>query len=130
MDTAGWMTMVDSKDPLHVQSLEVRDKWLENGGLLVTSDYVLDETLTLIRVRLGLKAAKEWYKIITGSPRCIIEWITPERVQKAIRWFFDWEDQTFSFTDCTSFVVMRDLNIGKVLTCDQHFLVAGFEVLP
>ena len=58
VDTAGWMSMVDSKDPFHTSSLKVRDNWLENGGILITSNYAVDETLTLIRIDLGLKQQK------------------------------------------------------------------------
>jgi predicted nucleic acid-binding protein len=51
VDTAGWMAMADSKDPLHLPSVHTRDHWLEKGGILTTSNYIVDETLTLIRSR-------------------------------------------------------------------------------
>jgi len=130
VDTAGWMAMADGKDPLHTSSLAARDQWLEQGGLLSISNYVVDETLTLIRIRLGMNAAERWWEVVSQSPRCRTEWITPDRKEKAIRWFFKWQDQSFSFTDCTSFVVMRELGIEKVLTADRHFITAGFEILP
>lgn len=50
VDTAGWMAMADQKDPLHREFRRLRDAHLRRGGLLVTSDYVMDETLTLIRI--------------------------------------------------------------------------------
>jgi uncharacterized protein len=130
VDTAGWMAMADSKDPLHVKSQEARDGWLEQGGILVTSNYVLDETLTLIRMRIGIEAAAKWWTMISDSPRCNVEWITPELTEKAVRWFFSWRDQSFSFTDCTSFIVMRELGLEDVLTGDRHFSTAGFQIHP
>ena len=130
VDTAGWMAMADAKDPLHIKSLEARDGWFEQDGILVTSNYVLDETLTLIRLRIGIEAAGKWWTMISDSPRCKVEWITPERTEKAIRWFFSWMDQSFSFTDCTSFIVMRELGLEDVLTGDRHFAVAGFRIHP
>ena len=130
VDTAGWMAMADSKDPLHLTSLHTRDHWLEKGGILTTSNYVLDEMLTLIRMRLGNQATEKWWTRISESPRCSVEWISPERAGKAVRWFFDWKDQFFSFTDCTSFIVMRELGIEKILTGDRHFTTAGFQILP
>lgn len=122
--------MGDLKDPLHQKSLHIRDHWLEKGGILTTSNYIVDETLTLIRMRLGIEATEKWWTMVSESPRCSVEWISPERVEKAVRWFFGWKDQSFSFTDCTSFIVMRELGIENVLTGDRHFNTAGFQILP
>ena len=130
VDTAGWMAMADSKDPLHQECLNSRDEWFEKGGVLVTSNYILDEALTLIRMRLGIEAAEKWWAMTSESPRCKVEWITPERKEKAVHWFFRWRDQSFSFTDCTSFIVMRELGIKDVLTADRHFITAGFQIHP
>ena len=94
------------------------------------SNYVVDETLSLIRICLGMNAAEQWWESVCQSPRCRTEWITPDREEKAIRWLFKWRDQSFSFTDCTSFVVMRELGIEKAMTTDRHFITAGFEILP
>ncbi|MDE0001734.1 MAG: PIN domain-containing protein [Rhodospirillaceae bacterium] len=130
VDTAGWMAMADAADPMHDASRGSRDAWLRSGGHLLSTDYVIDETLTLIRMRLGLRAAARWWEQIDASSRLRWEWITPSRAEEARRWFFDWNDKAFSFTDCTSFVVMRELRIQTVLTTDRHFSQAGFDALP
>ena len=130
VDTAGWVAVADVKDPLHQKSVQFRDNALERGTILVTSNYILDETLTLIRMRLGIDAAQKWWELISESPRCNVEWVTPERTQKTIYFFFRWRDQTFSFTDCTSFILMRELGIENVLTGDRHFITAGFNIHP
>jgi predicted nucleic acid-binding protein len=97
---------------------------------LLSTDYVLDETLTLLRFRLGLDAAEAWWRAIEASPRVVWEWIDPPRSEKARAWFFRWSDKEFSHTDCTSFVVMRERRIRAALTSDQHFVQAGFERRP
>jgi predicted nucleic acid-binding protein len=130
VDTAGWMAMADVSEPRHEACRVSRDRWLRDGGILVSTDYVLDETLTVIRVRLGLAAASRWWGQVDGSSRVRWEWIDPTRADKARDWFFRWKDKTFSFTDCTSFVVMRELRHRRVLTTDRHFRQAGFTVLP
>lgn len=130
VDTAGWMTMADSADPMHAPARNARDAWLRRGGVLTTTDHVVDETLTLLRARLGLDAAARWWAQVDASSRVQWERIGPERAARARTWFFEWRDKDFSFTDCTSFVVMRELRLRAALTTDRHFLQAGFEVIP
>ena len=130
VDTAGWMALADSRDHAHAGARQVRDTHLIDGGILITTDYVVDETLTLIRVRLGLRAAAQWWTLVDASTRIQWEWIDPARAEKARAWFFGWADKAFSFTDCTSFVVMEELGLKQALTTDRHFRQAGFESLP
>ena len=122
--------MADEADPKHASSRRARDACLRDGGVLLSTDYVMDETLTLIRVRLGLDAAATWWEQIDASARIRWEWIDPLRAEKARSWFFRWRDKSFSFTDCASFVVMRELGLGRALTTDRHFSQAGFETVP
>ena len=130
VDTTGWMAMADAGDPAHEASRRERDSYLQGGGILVSTDYVIDETLTLIRFRLGLRAAARWWAQIDASSRIRWERIDASRAEKARTWFFDWTDKEFSFTDCTSFVVMEELNLQRALTTDRHFSQAGFETVP
>jgi predicted nucleic acid-binding protein len=53
-----------------------------------------------------------------------------QRCERARSWFFRWSDKSFSFTDCTSFVVMKELRIRRALTLDRHFEQAGFDIVP
>lgn len=130
VDTAGWMAMADAADPAHEASRRERDSCLEGGGMLVSTDYVIDETLTLIRVRLGLSAAEGWWAQIDASPRIRWERIDASRAEKARTRFFAWTDKNLSFTACTSFVVMEELSLRRALTTDRHFSQAGFETVP
>ncbi len=128
VDTSGWMACADGGDPTHVQTVAVRDSWLEAGGAFVTTDYVADETLTLIRIRLGITAAERWWRQVEASSRLRWESIDLARADKARGLFFRYRDKAYSFTDCTSFVVMRELKLAEALTTDHHFAKAGFTV--
>ena len=122
--------MADAADPSHAECCSQRDRWLRDGGILFTTDYVVDETLTLIRFRMSLRAAGEWWDQVEASSRIRWEPISTERSEAARRWFFRWADKDFSFTDCTSFVVMREFRLRLALTTDPNFQPAGFDVLP
>lgn len=130
VDTAGWIACADEADPAHRKAIAARDAWLEGGGVCYTTDYVADETLTLLRFRLGLDAAETWWRQVEGSSRVRWESITLARADKARSLFFRYRDKDFSFTDCTSFVVMRELKLREALTTDHHFVQAGFSAKP
>lgn len=126
------MACADEADPVHGLACESRDAALEQSNVLVTTDYVIDETLTLIRMRLGLSAAKAWWEQLEGSSRLRWEWIGMDRAEKARKLFFRYRDKNknYSFTDCTSLVVMQELRLRQALTTDHHFRQMGFQVLP
>ena len=124
------MACADESDPAHQRARQARDAALEDGKILVSTDYVIDETLTLIRVRLSLIAAEAWWSQLEGSSRLRWEWIGVARAEKARDLFFRHRDKSYSFTDCTSFIVMKELKLKQALTTDRHFRQMGFDVLP
>jgi predicted nucleic acid-binding protein len=130
VDTGGWMACADQADPAHSGCTAARDATLEAGRILITTDFVVDETLTLIRFRLGLAAADAWWRQIDGSTRLRWERVENDRFERARQLFFQYRDKDLSFTDCTSIAVMRELRLGTVITTDGHFRQVGFEVLP
>ena len=130
VDTAGWMACADAADPAHGPARAARDAALEAGRVLVTTDYVVDETLTLIRMRLSLAAAEAWWAQVEGSSRVRHEAIDALRADKARSLMFRHRDKDYSFTDCTSFVVMKELRLKDALTTDRHFRQMGFHTLP
>jgi uncharacterized protein len=130
VDTAGWVACADAADTVHTRAKAARDAALEQGQPLVTTDYVVDETLTVLRLRLGLRAAESWWRQIDASSRLRWERISVERFDRARTLFFQFRDKNFSFTDCSSFVVMQELRLRQALTTDRHFEHMGFETLP
>lgn len=130
VDTGGWMACADSADPAHGACTAARDATLEAGRLLITTDFVVDETLTLVRFRLGLAAANAWWRQIDGSARLRWERVEHDRFERSRQLFFQYRDKDLSFTDCTSVAVMRELKVKTVITTDRHFQQVGFEVMP
>jgi predicted nucleic acid-binding protein len=100
------------------------------GQTLVTTDFVVDETLTLLRFPLGLGAAETWWQQVDRGPRLRWERVDSDRFEKARQLFFQYRDKDFSFTDCTSFVTMREVRLTHALTTDRHFRRMGFQVVP
>jgi predicted nucleic acid-binding protein len=55
-----------------------------------------------------------------------LEWVGEAVFWQAWDWLKRFDDQPFSFTDCTSFAVMKNLRIVEAATNDAHFRVAGY----
>ena len=98
--------------------------------MLVTTDFVVDETLTLLRFRLGLPAAETWWRQIARSERVRWERVDASRFDKARELFFQYRDKDFSFTDCTSFALMERLRIKTAFSFDAHFKQYGLTKIP
>lgn len=127
VDTSGWYALIDRRDDGHVRTGSFVREWLRSGGRLVSSDYVLDESFTLARARSGSRAAFQLMDLLDGTAAVDLEWVGAERFDRAAAMFRRYDDQIFSFTDCTSFVLMRELELTKALTTDEHFRIAGFD---
>ncbi|HMF99411.1 MAG TPA: PIN domain-containing protein [Vicinamibacterales bacterium] len=128
MQAAGWRRR--RSDPVHTACTAARDATFEAGRILVTTDFVVDETLTLLRFRLGPAATNAWWQQIDGSARLRWERVDNDRFERARNLFFQYRDKDLSFTDCTSFAIMRELRVTTVITTDDHFRQVGFDVLP
>jgi predicted nucleic acid-binding protein len=55
--------------------------------------------------------------------------ISPEQEEEAWQMFKRYADKVFSYTDCTSFVVMRHLGIWEAFTNDHNFEQVGYQRL-
>jgi len=98
-------------------------------GISVTTDYVLDETLTLLRSR-SLSSASVFIDKIKKSKSVRVFWVEEGLFEKALDTFQRSDRKSWSFTDCTSFALMKDLLISDAFTFDSHFREAGLQVLP
>lgn len=129
VDTSGFKALLDPNDTFFER---VWALWpaLQNSPTvkLVTSNYILDESLTLIRLRCGLKIAMELREMIEKSDTSIkVVRVENTDEEHAWEWFKnDWSK--LSFTDCVSFAMMKRLGISRVVSFDEHFKRAGFIV--
>jgi uncharacterized protein len=109
-------------DPDHESAM----RWLrQNREPLLTTDYVLAETATLIRMRdktaRGHRLAVRIASSILRQQSSILQNVSAADLQKALQVFRDYSDHFFSFVDCTSFAVMERLGIAHAFTFDSHF---------
>jgi predicted nucleic acid-binding protein len=121
VDTAAFLAIENRRDAHHEEALRYWRSCLEKGKPLVTSDYVLDESYTIMRVRAGHTVAVQFGEALRASRLLRVEHITPETIEAGWRIFKDFSDHAFGFTDCTSFALMQRLGIEAAFTFDAHF---------
>lgn len=131
IDTGAFLALEDESDEHHEEAIRFRDQELLRGNYeLITTSYILDETLTLIRSRLGIPASIDFSKKIRRSQIVKVLSVSKEVEEKALELFEKYDDKTFSFTDCVSFVVMREKSIQEAFTFDEHFVQMGLLRRP
>ena len=133
VDTWAWYALADTDDNNHLIAQIANEELQDAGYTLITTNFVVAETLTLIRYNLGHAAAvRFWYLLQELITDGLVEYIRIEAVHETVAWqiFERYGDQDFSFTDCTSFAVMRLQHLTEVFTGDHHFFVMGFILKP
>ena len=131
VDTSAWYAL-EVEDDINYEKARkfLSEIALGKHGVAVTTDYVLDETLTLLRSKKGLPVAQTFIDKIRKSKSIRIFWVSESIFEKALSILKKTSDFPWSFTDCTSFALMRDLSITGAFTFDNHFMQAGFQKLP
>jgi predicted nucleic acid-binding protein len=97
--------------------------------LLVTTDYIVTEAVNLANARSGLHVAERILDLVDQSSGIRLEWIGSLRFEATKAFFRRHRDHRYSFTDCASFVLMKELKLLDGLTTDAHFGEAGFRVV-
>jgi uncharacterized protein len=128
-DTSFFFALAAKRDRTHQAALKAFTRLLRLQRPLVTTDYVLDETLTLTKMRTNAEVALALLDRIERSPAVGIHHITQDRFAAAKTFFRKYADHGYSFTDCTSFVLMHEIGIHDALTTDRHFAEAGFRTM-
>lgn len=129
VDTAGFLSLWDPGDACHAASITRQAELHANRRRFFTTEHVVDETVTLLLVRHSHEAATDFLTTIERSEALRLEWVGPERFQAAAMLSRRHKDKEWSFTDCVSFVVMRESRVMDAFTADHHFEQAGFVAL-
>ncbi len=128
IDTSFFKALIDEKDDFHGQALQILSLLEQNKTKLVTTNYILDETITLLRIRRGLPRVKDFCCALAQLKPLKIVRVFIRDETSAWDWFWnDWSD--LSFTDCVSFAVMKRWELTHVATFDKHFTQAGFTIV-
>ena len=127
VDTSAWFAYANRLDPDHTR---IRTVLRTFQGRLVTSNFIFDETVTLCLYRLGHQVAATVGAVLLDPTVVDLLRLTLDDEQRAWALFLARPDKTYSYTDCTSFVLMRRLSIQHAIALDADFQREGFVLLP
>jgi predicted nucleic acid-binding protein len=118
VDTGACVAFFASVDPMH----DVARGWFRrNSDRLITSDYVLDEVVTLLSARFSTQSAILAGESLLEERLATFIYLLPDDIERAWKIFRTHTDKGWSFTDCTSFALMQRLQISTVFAFDKHF---------
>lgn len=130
VDTSAWKALYDKDDPCHKIAKRTLADLKRKGSFIFTSNYVVDETLTLLRIRVDHLSAIEFGEYVRASK--VTSTLAVDNAIENEAWviFKKYWDKTFRFTDCTSFALMRKLSLDSAFTLDEHFRQFGLISVP
>jgi predicted nucleic acid-binding protein len=130
VDTSAWDAIEDSGDRYHAAALRFKEDLVQQRARLYVTNFVLDECYTLLLYNVGYARTVAFKRAIdlmrTGDILAVVH-ISEELEQAAWAVFERFnQDKEWSFTDCTTKVVMEHLGIRQVFAFDHHFDQMGF----
>ena len=129
-DSSAWLAFFDRRQPEHATVQRAVSVFSRQSQAIYVTDYVIDETLTLLMARVNHATAVSCGDWLLRSPLVKVVRIDVDTWDQAWEIFRRYDDKKFSFTDCTSFVVMQEHKLIDAFTFDHHFEQMGFRMWP
>lgn len=134
IDTGAFCAFADRSDSCHVIAVRQFSAILRERLQLITTNFIVDETYTWMRYRLGYRAAAEFLRRLRQSeekePRLEITTIGRALEDEAMQMLEKFSDQDLSYTDATSLALIQEKKLKRAFTFDRHFHLLPIEVIP
>lgn len=128
VDTSALYAVLDADDAGHARAVAEWRRLLNGSVPLVTSNYVLVETMALLQHRLGVDAARLLQQDV--CPVLQVAWIDASTHQAGVAAVLAAGRRDLSLVDCVSFEVMRQMGLREAFALDPHFGEQGFARVP
>ncbi|MEI8376658.1 MAG: PIN domain-containing protein [Planctomycetota bacterium] len=125
-DTVYWLALVVRQDAYHVRATE----WTKRiRRRIITTDGVLIETTSALATSPRRSAAVKLVQRLRSREDIEIIHLDTSLLDRGWRLYCDRLDKSWSWVDCTSFIVMQDRRLREAMTADHHFVQAGFRAV-
>jgi predicted nucleic acid-binding protein len=130
VDTTEWVADADRNAAFHSPGHDnIESIRLGSSPLGLTTDFIVDETVTLLGKRrsFGAAAAAEVGKAIIASPRIVTVFVDESMLKESIAAYARYGGK-LSLTDVVSAVVMKRYSVKDIFSHDSNFdLVSGIR---
>lgn len=118
---------MNADDAFHIKARTLFNALLTNGAELITTNYVVVETIAVLQSRYGMEPV---YDFLDGiMPTLQVVWISQSDHQAAEQLLRAVNRRRVSLVDCVSFVIMNKHGINQVFAWDRDFEDFGFTIL-
>ncbi len=132
VDTGAWIALLNKKDQYHLDAVNVLEGLHQQQMRLLTTDYVIDETVTRIRYDTNHSLAVLFLNridLLIETEILTVVQIDETVFTAAKMLFLQYDSVRLSFTDCTSFAICSMKSITKAFAFDRHFQMMGIDLL-
>lgn len=129
IDTGAFIAKFLEKDQNHSVALKKWNSIAQHKDQCFTSNFVLDETFILLGRWVNYAFAAEKATLIYNSKQFTILRPNQNDELKAIEIFSKYADHKISFTDCISFVLIKNEKIKRAFSFDKHFSIMGINLI-
>jgi predicted nucleic acid-binding protein len=126
LDTSAIYAWSDERDPDHETAVLRLRELLARQEQLLTHNYVVLESVSLLQARLGFHVAS---KFIKDCDAFVMEWVDDGLHTAAVRQWEKSGKRRLSLVDQISFLVMKRHNLQTAFAFDPDFQAAGFRLL-
>lgn len=124
VDSSAFVAFLIAEDAQHETACAIWDRLEESKDRLVTTNYVVMETCSLLHRRSGMGIVRSFLADVV--PVVAIEFVDVSLHASAISAFVLSARRGPSIVDCVSFAAMRKLGINTFFAFDPHFAEQGF----
>jgi len=117
VDSSAIVALIVKNDGSHEKAVSSLRLMTENKAEMIISNFVVAETYNLLAARTYPGKARQWLLTNTWS----VVRVSSADEQEATQVIETHADKSFSYTDSTSFAMIKRLGFDFAFTYDRHF---------
>ncbi len=130
VNTSGWLALYNPNDSNHEAARHLWEDLHTQSVRLATTDYVLEQVYTALKVFGSLQVAQAFHELVNRSSIIRLFMVDSVIFERAWKVFVDDEQPHWTFTDCVNYAVIQYLGASEVFTFDPNFSAPGLIILP